>query len=90
MGRICRLEDNDRIADLGFDMKLFWPGLDALKLDGTEDFPHEVGEIEVAMEIGSDGGETVPDMCFARLHELPRIEDCLWEKPGVIPGEPRP
>jgi len=59
MGWIPRFEHDDRIADLGFDMKLLWPSLDALKLEGAEDFPHEVREIEVAKEIGSDGGETV-------------------------------
>jgi hypothetical protein len=80
MGWIPRFEDDHRIADSGFDMKLFWPSLDALKLDGAKDFPHEVREIEMAMEIGSDGGETVPDICFASLHKLPRIEDCFWAR----------
>ena len=78
MGRIPRFEDDHRIADLGFDMKLFWLSLDALKLGGAEDFPNEVRQIEIAMKIGSDGGKTVPDMCFASLHELPRIDDCFW------------
>jgi hypothetical protein len=64
--------------------------LDAPKLDRGEDMPHEVRQIEMAMKIGSDGGETMPDMSFASGHGLHRIEDCFWEKPGLIAGESRP
>jgi hypothetical protein len=77
MGRIPRFEDGHRIADLGFDMKRLQPSLDALDFQGAEGMPHEIREIEMAMEIGSDGGETVPDMPFAIRHELPQIDDCF-------------
>jgi hypothetical protein len=67
------------------------PSLDALKLDGAKDFPHEVREIEMAMKIGSDGGETVPDMSFASGHGLLQLEECISEKSTcIIPDGRRP
>ena len=62
MGWIPRFEDHHRITDLAFDVKRLRSHLDALDFRGAEDMPHEIREIGMTMEIGSDGGEAMPDI----------------------------